>query len=114
VGLWEGAWLTEGMVRLIFMIVVAALLSSGSRNDLRTSDSTPGGAATTTSHRLRDGYDGEVATTREFLPGAYFDLDANGRLLGIEIVNTKNVLEIPASELRLSGETAGHFAPERE
>ena len=49
--------------------------------------------------------DGEVATTREFLPGAYMDLDADGRLLGIEIVNTKSDLGIPAAELRLPGET---------
>src|ERR671932_2347347 len=56
VGLWEGAWLTEGMVRLIFMVVAAALFFSESRNDLRTSDSTPGSAAATTSYRLRDGY----------------------------------------------------------
>jgi uncharacterized protein YuzE len=50
---------------------------------------------------------GEVATTREFLPGAYLDLDAEGNLLGIEIVNTKAVLGFPAAELRLPGETTG-------
>jgi uncharacterized protein YuzE len=49
---------------------------------------------------------GEVATTKEFMPGAYFDLDANGKLLGIEIVNINNVVGVPASELRLPGETA--------
>ena len=48
---------------------------------------------------------GEVATTKEFVPGGYLDLDAEGRLVGIEIVNTKEVLGAPASELRLPGET---------
>ena len=51
--------------------------------------------------------EGEAATTREFLPGAYLDLDSEGKLVGIEIVNTKEVLGIPASELRLPEEVKG-------
>src|SRR5215216_5573376 len=50
---------------------------------------------------------GEVAETREVLPGAYVDLDANGKLLGIEITNSKNVLGISAGDLNLSGELLG-------
>lgn len=49
---------------------------------------------------------GEVATTKELVPGAYFDLDSDGKLVGIEIVNTEQVLGVPASELHLPGETA--------
>jgi uncharacterized protein YuzE len=49
---------------------------------------------------------GEVATTKEPVPGAYFDLDPDGKLVGIEIVNTEQVLGIPASELRLTSATA--------
>jgi uncharacterized protein YuzE len=47
-----------------------------------------------------------VAKTKELVPGAYFDLDSDGKLVGIEIVTTEQVLEAPASELRLPGETA--------
>jgi|SRR5215216_1670156 len=50
---------------------------------------------------------GEVVETKEFLPGAYLDLDADGKLIGIEIVNSKNVLGIPVSALTLSGELLG-------
>lgn len=51
--------------------------------------------------------EGEVAKTEEIVPGAYIDLDSDGKLLGIEIVNTKEVLGMPVSDLHLSGELLG-------
>lgn len=50
---------------------------------------------------------GEVAKTEELTPGAYFDFDSDGYLIGIEIVNTKRVLGVPANDLRFSGELLG-------
>ncbi len=51
--------------------------------------------------------DGDVARTKEIVPGAYLDLDSDDRILGIEIVNTETVLGIPVSDLHLSGELVG-------
>lgn len=50
---------------------------------------------------------GEVSKTKEFIPGAYFDLDSDGKLVGIEIVNTERVLGIAVKDLHLSGELLG-------
>lgn len=50
---------------------------------------------------------GEVAKTEELTPGAYFDFDAAGKLVGIEIVNTGRVLGVAAKDLRLSSELVG-------
>lgn len=50
---------------------------------------------------------GEVAETREVSPGTYLDFDPDGNLVGIEIVNTQNVLGKAVSDLRLSGELIG-------
>jgi uncharacterized protein YuzE len=51
--------------------------------------------------------EGIVASTKELVPGAYYDLDSDGKLLGIEIVNTEYVLGFPVTELHLSGELLG-------
>ena len=51
--------------------------------------------------------EGVVAKTREMIPGAYYELDSNGKLVGIEIVNTNYVLGFPVGELNLSGELLG-------
>jgi uncharacterized protein YuzE len=57
---------------------------------------------------LGDGnQEGNVAQTKEVSPGVLLDLDAEGKLLGIEIANTKEVIGIPVEELRLSGELLG-------
>jgi uncharacterized protein YuzE len=50
---------------------------------------------------------GRVASTKELIPGAYFDFDSDGNLLGIEIVNTERVLGVAAKDLHLSGELLG-------
>lgn len=50
---------------------------------------------------------GEVSETKEVSPGTYLDFDSNGRLLGIEIVNTQSVLGKAVKDLRLSGELIG-------
>lgn len=50
---------------------------------------------------------GEVAKTKELMPGAYVDFDSDGYIIGIEIVNTKRVLGVAAGDLRLSGELLG-------
>ena len=50
---------------------------------------------------------GEVARTEELMPGTYFDFDSKGNLLGLEIINTKEVLGIAAKDLCLSGELLG-------
>jgi uncharacterized protein YuzE len=51
--------------------------------------------------------EGNVAQTEEVSPGVLFDLDAEGKLLGLEIANTKEVLGIPVADLRLSVELLG-------
>jgi uncharacterized protein YuzE len=50
---------------------------------------------------------GEVAKTKELMPGVYGDFDSDDYLIGIEIVNTKRALGVAASDLRLSGELLG-------
>ena len=50
---------------------------------------------------------GEVSETKEVSPGINLDFDLNGKLLGIEIVNTKTVLGTLVTDLRLSGELLG-------
>src|SRR5215212_4555569 len=50
---------------------------------------------------------GEVAKTKELMPGVYVDFDSDGYLIGIEIVNTKRALGVAAGDLRLSGELLG-------
>lgn len=50
---------------------------------------------------------GDVSETKEVSPGTYLDFDSDGRLLGIEIVNTQSVLGKAAKDLRLSGELIG-------
>jgi uncharacterized protein YegP (UPF0339 family)/uncharacterized protein YuzE len=51
--------------------------------------------------------EGAAAETAEVSPGIYFDLDAEGKLVGIDIVNTKEVIGAAAAELALSGEIVG-------
>ena len=48
-----------------------------------------------------------VAQTKEVMPGVYFDLDADGKLLGIEILSTQEVIGIPVTNLNFSGELIG-------
>lgn len=50
---------------------------------------------------------GEVSETTEVSPGTYLDFDSNGKLVGIEIVNTHNVLGRAANDLQLYGELIG-------
>jgi uncharacterized protein YuzE len=50
---------------------------------------------------------GEVAKTKELMPGVYVDFDSDGYLIGIEIINTRRVLGIAAGDLGLSGELLG-------
>ena len=52
-------------------------------------------------------HEGEVAQTKEVSPGVLFDIDAEGKLLGIEIANTKEILGMSVADLRLSGELLG-------
>lgn len=47
---------------------------------------------------------GVVAQTNEVMPGVYLDTGSDGKLLGIEIFSTKEVIGMPASELNFSGE----------
>lgn len=47
---------------------------------------------------------GVVAKTTEAMPGVYLDTDSDGKLLGIEIFSTKEVLGILAEDLTISGE----------
>lgn len=57
---------------------------------------------------LGDGtQEGSVVQTKEVSPGVLFDLDSEGKLLGIEIANTKEVIGVSVAELRLSGELLG-------
>ena len=51
--------------------------------------------------------EGAAAETAEVYTGIYFDLDAEGKLVGIDIVNTKEVIGAAAAELALSGEIVG-------
>ncbi len=48
-----------------------------------------------------------VARTVEALPGVSLDLDANDKLLGIEIFSTEEVVGVPAADLVFSGELIG-------
>lgn len=50
---------------------------------------------------------GEVSETTEVSPGTYLDFDSDGKLVGIEIVNSRNVLGRAANDLRLWGELVG-------
>lgn len=50
---------------------------------------------------------GEVSKTKEIIPGAYLDLDAEGKVVGLEVVNTEHVLGIAVKDLHLSGELLG-------
>ena len=51
--------------------------------------------------------EGAVTETLETLPGVNFDLDAEGRLIGIEIIGAKDVIGTSADEIDLSGEIVG-------
>lgn len=51
--------------------------------------------------------EGVVAKTTEVSPGIYFDVDFDGKLLGIDIVNAKEVTGVSATDLKLSGELVG-------
>ncbi len=48
-----------------------------------------------------------ASETREVFPGVYFDLDTEGKLVGIDVVNTEEVLGKPAADLSFSGELVG-------
>lgn len=51
--------------------------------------------------------EGAVAQTVETVPGVNLDLDAEGRLMGVEIVGAKAVIGASAEEIDLSGELVG-------
>lgn len=51
--------------------------------------------------------EGAVKRTKEVFPGVLFDLDTEGKILGIEFTNTQKVLGTPALDLYLSGELLG-------
>ncbi|MBA3351261.1 MAG: DUF2283 domain-containing protein [Blastocatellia bacterium] len=51
--------------------------------------------------------EGAVTRTKEVFPGVLFDLDTEGKILGIEFTNTQKALGISASDLHLSGELLG-------
>lgn len=51
--------------------------------------------------------DGAVAETVEVRPGVHLDLDAGGKLVGIEIVSAEKVIGIPAADLDPAGELVG-------
>jgi uncharacterized protein YuzE len=50
---------------------------------------------------------GAVAETVEAMPGVNLDLDAEGRLVGLEIIGAEEVIGTPAGELDFSGELVG-------
>lgn len=50
---------------------------------------------------------GSVAQTKEVMPGVYFDLDSDGKLVGIEILSTQEVIGTPVTELNFSGQLIG-------
>lgn len=51
--------------------------------------------------------EGMVAETTEAVPGVNLDLDAEGRLLGLEIVGATEVIGTAAAELDFTGELVG-------
>jgi uncharacterized protein YuzE len=51
--------------------------------------------------------EGAVAQTVETLLGVNFDLDAEGRLIGVEIIGAKDVIGASADEIDFSGEIVG-------
>lgn len=51
--------------------------------------------------------EGAVAETVEVAPGINLDMDAEGRLIGVEIIGAKDVIGTPAREIDFSGELAG-------
>jgi uncharacterized protein YuzE len=50
------------------------------------------------------GAEGEVDKTIEVLPGVYLDLNASGKLVGMDIVSVEEVTGSAVSELDLAGE----------
>lgn len=51
--------------------------------------------------------EGSVAQTVEATPGVNLNLDAKGKLLGIEIVGATDVIDTPAAQMDFSGELLG-------
>jgi uncharacterized protein YuzE len=51
--------------------------------------------------------EGAVAQTVEALPGVNLDLDAEGRLIGVEIIGAKDVIGASAYEIDFAGELVG-------
>jgi uncharacterized protein YuzE len=51
--------------------------------------------------------DGAVVSTSEVFPGVYLDVSPDGRLVGIDIVNTQEAIGAAAADLTLSGELLG-------
>jgi uncharacterized protein YuzE/predicted DNA-binding transcriptional regulator AlpA len=51
--------------------------------------------------------EGAVAQTVEALPGVNLDLDAEGRLIGLEIIGAKDVIGDSADEIDFAGEIVG-------
>jgi uncharacterized protein YuzE/predicted DNA-binding transcriptional regulator AlpA len=51
--------------------------------------------------------EGAVAQTVEALPGVNLDLDAEGRLIGVEIIGAKDVIGDSADEIDFAGELVG-------
>ena len=51
--------------------------------------------------------EGAVAQTVEALPGVNLDLDAEGRLIGLEIIGAKDVIGDSADEIDFAGELVG-------
>ena len=51
--------------------------------------------------------EGAVAQTVEALPGVNLDLDAAGRLIGVEIIGAKDVIGASADEIDFAGELVG-------
>lgn len=51
--------------------------------------------------------EGVVAETTEVFPGVYFDVDSDGKLVGVDIVNAKEVTGVSATDSKLSRELVG-------
>jgi uncharacterized protein YuzE/predicted DNA-binding transcriptional regulator AlpA len=51
--------------------------------------------------------EGAVAQTVEALPGVNLDLDAEDRLIGVEIIGAKDVIGASADEIDFAGELVG-------
>lgn len=51
--------------------------------------------------------EGAIKQTVEAMPGVNFDLDAEGRLVGVEVVGATGVIGTPAGEVDFSGELVG-------